>query len=1040
MNEKGKYSKEKINVIIRVRGLNDREKNENSENIVSISEDQKKIYIKEKEYQYNYIADSTISQQNIFDHMGQPIINNVFQGINSSVFAYGQTGSGKTYTMFGKKDQKNKGLIPRIFDSLFKQIEQQSERLNNSGIHNNQVENKENMQNFQGNLKLSYFEIYNEQIFDLLNEKDKRTQLNIRENCQNGVYIEGITKNPIFTAKDAIKNINIGTKKRSVGATQMNFESSRSHSILQLEVQIKEKSQNGQLVQKFSKLNFIDLAGSERQKATNASGERLKEANNINKSLTVLGQVIVALGDTKQKFIPFRDSKLTFALKDSLAGNSRTYMIGTISSASSQIAETLSTLQFASRVKMISVVVNQNQNQGSFIENGQNKLVIQNLESEIKALKEQVQQQQLEIEKYNNNQQIIEVQEQKQEKQIVKNQINKRRKKSEDKQKYEQNMLDISEDIEIIIDDETSYENSSNENLQKQDILSQKQVKMEQKSVKLEQNYIIKNEKENEMNEQLQNSDIDLEIQDTYDNFSDDSFSFDIQKNQQKKSELQEQHSEIKQILQELALELNQEDKDQEIDLEEYENEMQKQDEIYLQNFDPQMSRYNQKIYSIKHEQDSMYQLCQQPFYQQNYNISKIERQYQQEIYIQQQSYADLEKKLMLIKEQANQQQFYWQEEIQIAKNTYYQQVYEIKQKFKQEISASEEKIDQLNNLIERIKKENELEFLKQQQNHNKALQALNSKNQDLKKQLQALEIQKQKMNGNMKSQIDNGKNIQKSKQIEQNLQKQKPLYQQFQPAGMNKQELQKQEEKQKQEKNEDQNQSKNEINKQIQEKYKDQTKEVFEQQKSSKIQEQQQSVDSQQYQNPQYLQMKKILDIKNTINIKRSSYKSSCQKQSGENYKNNHSNISSHPDKENQQKNFKSGKNGHKSDTYNMNQSYQNKNMIGKQQQQIQPQLELKRKDNNNINKILPGFKQQSNDNLDQSKIQNQYNNQINSIISTDKHKKNSNINQIDKSVHVQKEYQKKMSNQNNQYQNKRQMNQRYSQWEKNIQKKIKV
>lgn len=268
------------------------------------------------------------------------------EGYNGTIFAYGQTGSGKTYTIQGPnyEDLENGtageetiGLMPRSFHYIFNHIrEKESEDSNTEFL-----------------VKCSYFEIYNEHIMDLLDAN--HGNLLIRENIKKGVYVEGLTEEVTSSANDMMEIIKRGVGNRHVGATSMNERSSRSHSVLTCHIESKTQKE-GLWNIRMSRFHIIDLAGSERSKAANTQGERLKEAGMINKSLSTLGNVInslVEVSEGRVRHIHYRDSKLTFLLRDSLGGNSKTLIIANVSPSSSSFGETLSTLKFAQRAKLI---------------------------------------------------------------------------------------------------------------------------------------------------------------------------------------------------------------------------------------------------------------------------------------------------------------------------------------------------------------------------------------------------------------------------------------------------------------------------------------------------------------------------------------------------------------------------------------------------------------------------------------------------------------------------------------------------------------
>ncbi|RWR94403.1 kinesin-like protein KIN-12C isoform X1 [Cinnamomum micranthum f. kanehirae] len=299
----------------------------------------------ETRFTFDHIACETISQENLFKAAGLPMVENCMSGYNSCMFAYGQTGSGKTYTMMGELSEivdglsGDCGMTPRIFEYLFTRI-------------SDEEENRQDEQ-LKYSCKCSFIEIYNEQITDLL--EPSSTNLQLREDMKKGVYVENLKEYEVTTVKDVIKLLLQGAANRKMAATNMNSESSRSHSVFTCVIESRwEKDSMTHF--RFGRLNLVDLAGSERQKSSGAEGERLKEAANINKSLSTLGLVIMTLVDVahgKHRHIPYRDSRLTFLLQDSLGGNSKTTIIANVSPSICSANETLSTLKFAQRAKLI---------------------------------------------------------------------------------------------------------------------------------------------------------------------------------------------------------------------------------------------------------------------------------------------------------------------------------------------------------------------------------------------------------------------------------------------------------------------------------------------------------------------------------------------------------------------------------------------------------------------------------------------------------------------------------------------------------------
>jgi kinesin family protein 3/17 len=269
----------------------------------------------------------------IYEDMAFPLIESVLEGYNGTIFAYGQTGCGKSFTMEGIPDPpEHRGLTPRSFEHIFQEV---AVRENTKFL-----------------VRTSYLEIYNENVRDLLS-KDQTAKLELKEHPDRGVYVRDLTEHVVQNAGEVLRLMAQGSKNRSVGATLMNADSSRSHSIFTVWLEAMEQGEDGEEHIRASKLNLVDLAGSERQSKTGASGDRLKEATKINLSLSALGNVISALVDGKAKHIPYRDSKLTRLLQDSLGGNTKTLMVAAVSPADNNYDETLSTLRYANRAKNI---------------------------------------------------------------------------------------------------------------------------------------------------------------------------------------------------------------------------------------------------------------------------------------------------------------------------------------------------------------------------------------------------------------------------------------------------------------------------------------------------------------------------------------------------------------------------------------------------------------------------------------------------------------------------------------------------------------
>uniref|UniRef100_A0A3P8XA26 Kinesin motor domain-containing protein n=1 Tax=Esox lucius TaxID=8010 RepID=A0A3P8XA26_ESOLU len=347
-----KMSDTKVKVAVRVRPMNRRETELHTKCVVDMEDNQTVFAF---DHCFWSMDESNIAkyagQEVVFKCLGEGILENAFQGYNACIFAYGQTGSGKSFSMMG--NEKAPGLIPRLCCSLFERISRED-----SQAHSFKVE-------------VSYMEIYNEKVRDLLDPKGSRQSLKVREHKVLGPYVDGLSQLAVTDFQDIEVLMSEGNKSRTVAATNMNEESSRSHAVFSIIVtQTLYDLKSGNSGEKVSKMSLVDLAGSERVSKTGAAGERLKEGSNINKSLTTLGCVISALADQsagkggKTKFVPYRDSVLTWLLKDNLGGNSKTCMIATVSPAADNYEETLSTLRYADRAKRIvnHAVVNEDPN------------------------------------------------------------------------------------------------------------------------------------------------------------------------------------------------------------------------------------------------------------------------------------------------------------------------------------------------------------------------------------------------------------------------------------------------------------------------------------------------------------------------------------------------------------------------------------------------------------------------------------------------------------------------------------------------------
>ncbi|XP_015110985.1 kinesin-like protein unc-104 isoform X4 [Diachasma alloeum] len=383
-----------VKVAVRVRPFNNREICREAQCIIEMAGNTTSIInpkappgtkeaIKSFNYDYSYHSmdadDPNYSSQiMVYKDIGEEMLQHAFEGYNVCIFAYGQTGAGKSYTMMGKQEEGQEGIIPQICKDLFRRISS-----NTSDTVKHSVE-------------VSYMEIYCERVRDLLNPKNKGN-LRVREHPLLGPYVEDLSKLAVMSYEDIHDLIDEGNKARTVAATNMNETSSRSHAVFTIFfTQQKHDSTTGLVTEKVSKISLVDLAGSERADSTGAKGTRLKEGANINKSLTTLGKVISALAEiaaTKKKkkaeFIPYRDSVLTWLLRENLGGNSKTAMIAAVSPADINYDETLSTLRYADRAKQIvcKAVVNEDAN----------AKLIRELKEEIQKLRELLKQEGIDV-------------------------------------------------------------------------------------------------------------------------------------------------------------------------------------------------------------------------------------------------------------------------------------------------------------------------------------------------------------------------------------------------------------------------------------------------------------------------------------------------------------------------------------------------------------------------------------------------------------------------------------------------------------------
>ncbi|XP_006766803.1 PREDICTED: kinesin-like protein KIF1B isoform X14 [Myotis davidii] len=360
-----------VKVAVRVRPFNSRETSKESKCIIQMQGNSTSIVNpknpkeapKSFSFDYSYWSHTSpedpcfASQNRVYNDIGKEMLLHAFEGYNVCIFAYGQTGAGKSYTMMGKQEESQAGIIPQLCEELFEKI------------------NDNCNEEMSYSVEVSYMEIYCERVRDLLNPKNKGN-LRVREHPLLGPYVEDLSKLAVTSYTDIADLMDAGNKARTVAATNMNETSSRSHAVFTIVfTQKKHDTETNLSTEKVSKISLVDLAGSERADSTGAKGTRLKEGANINKSLTTLGKVISALAEVdnctskskkkkKTDFIPYRDSVLTWLLRENLGGNSRTAMVAALSPADINYDETLSTLRYADRAKQIkcNAVINEDPN------------------------------------------------------------------------------------------------------------------------------------------------------------------------------------------------------------------------------------------------------------------------------------------------------------------------------------------------------------------------------------------------------------------------------------------------------------------------------------------------------------------------------------------------------------------------------------------------------------------------------------------------------------------------------------------------------
>nr|XP_044631259.1 kinesin-like protein KIF21A isoform X9 [Equus asinus] len=401
-----------VRVAVRIRPQLAKEKIEGCHICTSVTPGEPQVFLgKDKAFTFDYVFDIDSQQEQIYAQCIEKLIEGCFEGYNATVFAYGQTGAGKTYTMGTGFDvniiEEEQGIISRAVKHLFKNIEEKKHTAVKNGLP---------PPDFKVNAQ--FLELYNEEVLDLfdttrdIDAKNKKSNIRIHEDSTGGIYTVGVTTRTVNTESEMMQCLKLGALSRTTASTQMNVQSSRSHAIFTIHVcqtrmcpqidaenvtdnkVISESSQMNEFETLTAKFHFVDLAGSERLKRTGATGERAKEGISINCGLLALGNVISALGDKSKRatHVPYRDSKLTRLLQDSLGGNSQTIMIACVSPSDRDFMETLNTLKYANRARNIKNKVMVNQDRAS---------------QQINALRGEITRLQMELMEYKTGKRII---------------------------------------------------------------------------------------------------------------------------------------------------------------------------------------------------------------------------------------------------------------------------------------------------------------------------------------------------------------------------------------------------------------------------------------------------------------------------------------------------------------------------------------------------------------------------------------------------------------------------------------------------------
>ncbi len=341
----GSSKSECVRVVVRCRPFNSKEKGAREVSVIECDTKLKQLYVSKpqeldsppKTFSFDAVYPPGTSQTTIWNETAKAIVDSTLEGYNGTIFAYGQTGTGKTYTMEGVVgDDELQGIMPNAFSHIMSAVADAGS-------------------NMEFLVRTSFLEIYNDQVYDLLAKTRKRMEIREKRDSfgKPEIFVKDLQQFVVRDVEGMMKILSQGQKIRKTGATGMNAGSSRSHSIFTVTIESCERGEDGKKMFKVGKLNMVDLAGSERQKKTAATGQRLVEGNAINQSLSALGNVIKALVSKGVTHVPFRDSKLTRLLQNSLGGNTKTVMVANIGPAGSNVEETMSTLRYASRAKSI---------------------------------------------------------------------------------------------------------------------------------------------------------------------------------------------------------------------------------------------------------------------------------------------------------------------------------------------------------------------------------------------------------------------------------------------------------------------------------------------------------------------------------------------------------------------------------------------------------------------------------------------------------------------------------------------------------------